>query len=77
MQTGTDVTSVKKIMPVCLWIFTSFKELNWRPKKLSRMTVALLGLEGFTKATLGGSGPRPLLTRINWPWKGPVPPLVI
>lgn len=38
---GTHVTSVKKIFLLFGWIFASFKELNCRPKKLSRRTVVL------------------------------------
>lgn len=39
----TDVESVKKIAPFFGWIFASFNELNWRPKKLSRRMVELYG----------------------------------
>lgn len=73
----TYTTSVKNIFPLVGCTFTSFKELNCRPKKLSKRTVVLCGGDGFTRTTDGGRVPRPDVVRMRLPLKGPVPPFVI
>ena len=72
----THVTSVKKIFPLFGWIFTSLRELNCRPKKLSRRTVELKGGLWFTRTTFGGKFARPEFTNSSSPRKF-VAPFVI
>lgn len=74
--TSAYVSSVKNMLPLG-WILRSFMELNWRPKKLSKMTVALLGEFGLTRTRAEGRFPLPRVARRREPLKGPVAPLVI
>lgn len=59
--------SVKKRIPLVGCTLTSLSELNWRPKKLSKMTVALNGGVGCTRTTVGAILPRPDATSISSP----------
>jgi hypothetical protein len=73
---STYMTSVKKILPLG-WTLMSLRELNWRPKKLSKMTVALYGAAGLTMTIEGGLVARPDVIKRRVPLYGPVPPFVI
>ena len=58
----TYAGSVKKSLPLG-WTLMSFRELNWRPKKLFSKIVTLYGGSGFPRTIDGGKRPRPEVTK--------------